>query len=87
MDNGELKITGESKIEIDLNHKPSKVKVKFEDNVLIETSINKSDEDKLGWAIHQKPPKYKHHKNYSSYILTIYWKIIDTRTISWHVYY
>ena len=78
----ELKIIGKNKIEIDLHHKPSTAIVNFKDNLNVNSNV-----DKLGWAIHQKPPKYKHYKNYSSYVLTIYWEVSEEKIINWHVKY
>jgi hypothetical protein len=90
---GELVVTGQGKIEIDLGrHAPKKVKIKFKDECQI-IPCNPHHYDELRGKIknhhhpHRHDRRHDHCNHHDRYVLTIQWHVSNVRIIEWIAYY
>lgn len=81
MQSGELFVTGQDSLTINLSDYPSQVKVHFKDQCKV-VPCNPHHNDNLEWEVVHNP-----HSLLKDFMLKITWDVSDVREIVWHVYY
>lgn len=90
--NGELMVTGEGEIDIELKSLPKRIKLHFKESCTL-VPCNPNHFDELEWEItsdcndggHEHC--HKHHDHKAQFVLHVKWNVSDVKDITWKVSY